>query len=152
MAEHLIDSLNTEFTDQLTALKDTADANADAVCGDTQRKWYLPPLGAWSGDPYDIPNTRYAFDRSSLNADYINVISDIPQRGRQGEAMILKLQLDYIIALERSFRTRQASIIRSKVHAGIRRKSHAASGGLYDTGNGTIVMWLTRLLDASHDP
>lgn len=152
MAGHLVDSLDTAFLAHLDRLKTVADANADAVCAGTQRQWYLPPLDSWTGDPYDIAGMNYAFDRSALNAAYVAVVSDTLRRGRQGEAMILKLQIDYLAALERAFRTRQSSSIRAKVHAGIRRKSHGASGGLYNTSNGTITMWLTRLLAASHDP
>src|SRR5688572_22144045 len=121
MADFLVTQLDPAFLDHLAKLQDISGANADAVCAGTQRKWLLPPTSAWSGDPMDIPGMNHAFDRTALNNLYIAVVSDTQQRGRQGEAGILKIQVDYIAALERAFRTRQASSVRCKIHAAARR-------------------------------
>ncbi len=113
-----------------------------------QRRWYIPP--GWAGDVLNIPGLNAAYDRSAINNLYIQVVSTNPL-GRQGEAMVLKLQLDYIAALERGFRTRQASSVRCRIHAAARRNGHSAA--LYDTGSGTLVIWLNQLLSAAHsDP
>lgn len=147
----LVDELDEKFVDQLEALQTVAAANADAVCGDTQRRWFLPPTSDWSGDPLDIAGMNAAFDRTDLNSLYVDVVSDEEQRGRQGEAMLLKLQMDYVASLERAFRTRHATSVRSRIHASGRLYGHGASGGLYAPANGTIALWLQRILEAAHD-
>ena len=149
----LVEELDAAFLAHLETLKDVALANADASCGVGQRTWYVPPLNEWSGDPLDLINMKSAFDRTAINTLYVQVVSNTDQDGRIGEAMLLKLQLDYIAALERSYRTRHASSVRCRIHAAARRAGHASSGGLFDTGSGTIALWLTRLLAAAHsDP
>lgn len=149
----LVEQLDAVFLAHLEKLQEVADANAAATCLGGQRQWSMPPLNGWSGDTMDISGMNAAFDRTELNHTYQEVISDEQQRGRQGEAGVLKLQLDYIAARERSFRTRHASSIRCKIHAAARRGGHAAAGGLFDTASGSIAIWLQRLLAAAHaDP
>ena len=150
MSDHIVEQLDEAFLDHLQALADYTTAGFGATCLEAQRQWYMPPLNGWSGNPLDIPETTLAFDRDALNAVYIAVVSDDAQRGRIGAASVLKLQIDYIAALERSFRTRHATSVRCRIHAGGRRRGHGASGGLFDTGNGNIALWLNRMLSAAN--
>jgi hypothetical protein len=149
----VVEQLDDKFVAHLGALFDVNEANAAAACSGAPSAWYYPPLDEWTGDPRDIKGMNAAFDRTAINELYEEVVGDPLRQGRQGEAVVLKLQLDYIAALERSFRTRHASSVRSKIHAAARRKGHGASGGLYDPSGGDIVLWLQRLLAAAHsDP
>jgi hypothetical protein len=153
MADYLVTQIDPKFLAHLDCLADVNEAAADASCLSGQRKWYNPPADGWSGDPQDIEGLNKAFDRDNLNTLYKQVVTDRHQRGRQGDAMFLKLQIDYLSALERAYRTRQASSVRCKIHAARRCRGHSSDGGLYDTGGGQIVIWLQRLLSAAHtDP
>jgi hypothetical protein len=156
MPSWIVTGLDDYFLALLDRLSVVAAANSIAVCNsDYQRQWFLSAaLGAgWSGNPMDIQGMNLAFDRSALNSIYLSVLSSTSPLGRTGEAGLLKIQIDYVAAVERSFRTSQASSIRCKIHAAARRSIQGASGGLFDIGGGTIVIWLNNLLAGAHaDP
>jgi len=145
----LVVSPDPEFTSQLAELEAGSKAAADAALLLGQRKWMYPPLNSWNGNPFDIKGMNSAFDRSNLNATYVQVVSDMQGRGTVGEAMALKMQIDYIAALERAFRTRYCSSVRARIHAAARRR------GQGDTNNGLFTarlqMSIMRLLESAHD-
>lgn len=150
---YLITDLDADFLDHMDALRDTAAAAAGATCMSEQRLWYTPFLNAWSGDPTDIQGMNSAYRREGLNNDYVTVADDPEQVGRIGEQMVIKLQLDYIAALERSFRTQCATSIRCKIHAAARKKGHGQTGGLFDISGGPLATWLAEMMQSSHtDP
>lgn len=141
-------SLDPEFLDQLTALVDTSNAAYEATSLTGQRKWMYPPLQGWNGDPNDITDANKAFIRDNLNQTYKDIIDNISNDGTIGESMVVKLQVDYIAALERAFRTRYCSSVRARVHAAARRRSQGSSAGAFSS---TIVTWLEQLIFAAHD-
>lgn len=143
-----INSPDPNFDGHITKLELFSAAAAEACCMTGQRQWYYPPLNGWSGHPSDITGMNQAFDRTELNENYIEVVGDLNQLGAMGEATALKVQIDYIAALERSFRTRHMSSVRSKMHARGRKEGQGDSAGLF--GN-NVSLWVTRLLDAAHD-
>lgn len=141
-------TLDPDFQAHVDEIELTSTAAADAVCLLGQRKWHYPPLNTWSGNPLDITGTTNAFLRTNLNQEYVDAINDIDQQSTVGDGMVLKLQIDYIAALERAFRTRHASSVRCKIHAAARRRGMGDSGGVF---SGNVVLWLTRLIEAAHD-
>ncbi len=151
----LVEELDWDFLGHLERLLSVSAGCASETLltefPETQREWYNPPLNGWSGDPMDIVGLNKAFARTNLNDVYVEIMEDSTQNGRIGEAMIVKIQIDYIAALERAYRTRQSSSVRARIHSAARRQGHAQSGGLFDTGSGSLAIWLTRLLDAAHD-
>jgi hypothetical protein len=143
-----VTSLNEEFIDQLFAAAGVSSAADDATMLNGQRQWMLPPSNGWNGDPQDIVGMNLAFKRDNLNAQYQSVLGTPEHKGTVGEAMVVKLQIDYVAALERAFRTRHCSSIRAKIHAAGRRRGQGdTSKGLW-AGN---VLWLERMLFAAHD-
>jgi len=148
MAERIA-KVYPEFLAHIDAIVESSQAASDATCLEGQRRWDYPPTGlGWYGDPYDLANMNGAFDRTPFNTDYVAVISTPGQR--VGEAIVIKLQLDYIAMMERAFRTRHASSIRCKLHASSRRGGHANLDGPF---KGTMVAYLTGLLGAAfNDP
>ncbi len=141
-----IPGLDVEFLDQISALETTSAAAADATTLEAQRQWMLPPASAWSGNPRDVAGMNDAFDRTDLNSQYITIVSDGSYT--VGEGAVTKLQLVYIATIERGFRTRHCSSVRSKIHAMGRRRGMGMAAGPF-TGN--TVLWLQRLLQAAQD-
>lgn len=138
----------TEFTPQLGAMELTSEAAAMATLLTGQRRWMYPPLSGWSGDPSDIQGMNDAFNRSNLNNTYVQIVSDPNGAGTIGESMVVKLQVDYIAALERAFRTRHSSSIRAKLQAASRRRGQGdATNGVFAA---TVNGWLLRLIYAAH--
>ena len=138
-----------EFVPHMNALEETSAAAAEATLLTGQRKWMYPSLNGWSGDPQDISGMNNAFDRTNLNNTYIQILNDQNEQGFIGEAMAVKIQIDYIAALERSFRTRHCSSVRAKIHAAARRQGQGNHNfGLF---NVNIQTWLLRLIEAAHD-
>lgn len=143
-----ITTLDTGFLNHIVELEATSAAAADATMLTGQRQWMYPPLGAWDGDTSNITGMNDAFDRAALNTQYEDLVSDQTQESTIGEVMITKLQVDYIAALERAFRTRHCSSVRAKLHAAARRRGMGTTAGPF---TGSVVLWLTRLLQAAHD-
>lgn len=139
----------TDFVPQMEQLESTSAAAAEAAFLQGQRQWMYPPLNDWSGHPFDIIGMNSAFTRANLNSIYVQIMSDPNGCGTIGESMVVKLQVDYVAALERAFRTRYCSSVRAKLHAAARRQGQGNSGaGLFSA---TVTGWLLRLITAAHD-
>jgi hypothetical protein len=141
-------TLDPVFVDHLDTMETVSSAAAAATTLLGQRQWMLPPLGGWDGDPYNIQGITLAFDRTTLNAQYVELVSDPDREAKIGEVMVTKLQVDYLAASERAFRTRHASSVRLRLHAAARRRGQGVSQGPF---SGSIGLWLQRMLAAAHD-
>lgn len=145
-----------QFQDHLAAIAAFSNAAADATQLSGQRMWMLPPVsaqdtyypGTWDGDPWSWVSMIYAWNRAEINDDYSTIIGDPAQEVGSGEAMVVKLQMDYIATMERAFRTRHASSVRCRIHAAARRIGHGSATGPLQ---GTIVTWLTRIWEAANN-
>jgi hypothetical protein len=137
-----------EFLDQIEKMEEASAAADEATRLAGQRRWMLPPLQGWDGDPQNIPGLNKAFTRDNLNSLYKKIISDMERAGTTGEAMVAKLQIDYIAAMERAYRTRHCSSVRAKLHAAGRRRGQSQPNGVF---TGSVVLWLERLIFAAHD-
>ena len=137
-----------EFVDQLTNLEDSSTAASKATLLTGQRKWTYPPLNGWDGNPFNIVGMNDAFKRKNLNYIYLQILGDPEKAGTIGELMALKLQIDYVAALERAFRSRHCSSIRAKIHAAARKRGQGDTKGLF-TGN--VKENIINVLFAAHD-
>ncbi len=145
-----VTTLDSKFLGHIENMETTSTAADQATMLDGQRQWMYPPLEGWSGDPRDIRGMSAAFDRTALNEQYVDLISDKTQECKIGETMATKLQVDYVAAMERGFRTRHCSSIRAKIHAAARRRGMGSPSGPLTGG---VSLWLQRLLQAAHsDP
>jgi hypothetical protein len=135
------------FLEHIDKFEEVSEAAAKASLLDGQRKWAYPPLNGWNGDPQAITDMNKAFDRNDLNAQYQELIKDKTQEGKIGEVMVTKLQVDYIAAAERAFRTRHCSSVRARLHSAARRRGQGDKKGIFTGG---VVLHLQRLLDAAH--
>lgn len=144
-----VTELDPAFLAHIDACMDTSNAAAMATCLVGQREWMYPPTDSWSGDPQDIVGMNVAFDRSALNNQYVALLNDLTQASPVGSTMVTKLQIDYIAAMERAFRTRHYSSVRARIHAAGRRAGQAHSNGQFA---GSMLVWLNRIMEASVDP
>jgi hypothetical protein len=136
-------TLDPRFLALLDDLMEAETSAADAQKLTGQRIWYMPTGTSYGGDPTDIPGINDAFDRSNINDNY----PDVLRNHTEGEAMVLKLQADYIAAMERAFRTRHASSVRLRLHAAARHSGHGDAAGPL---GGSVKLWIERLLEAAH--
>ncbi len=140
-----VTSLDPDFLDHIAEIEDWSNTAAAASNLNAQRQWMYPPLGTWNGNPLDIAGTTGAFDRTALNDLYEDIIAN-EEDTRIGETMVVKLQIDYLAALERAFRTRHCSSVRARIHASARRAGMGEGTGPFSGG---VVLWLQRLLQAA---
>jgi hypothetical protein len=118
------------FQSQINALASGSKTIADSVLmPGTQRKAMQPELGDWDGTLTDVPGMTGAFDRSDLNQKYEEILSD-SGAGTVADCAALKLQIDWIGALERAYRLRHGGQVRAWMHATGRRKGHGQDGGV----------------------
>lgn len=120
--------LDPTFLTAVSRLIAHADNVAQANTNAELRAWFLGDETAWSGDPLDVAAISDAFSRESVGSNYASALSSTT--GSLGDAMSAKLQSDKLAAMERAFRMRHASPIRSTLHAASRRMGHgnAADG------------------------
>ena len=144
-----VTSLDAKFLDHIEKMEDVSRGVDLGLTMIDQRMWMFPPGDPmYDGDPRNLVDMAIVFDRDDLNDQYIEVIDDTDQVSTIGEAMISKLQIDYIASCERAFRTRHCSSIRAKVHAACRRRAMGDSNGIFSGG---VSLWLQRILQAAHD-
>lgn len=127
--------IDSTFRDRISDLREQSQVLAQARLGDVQSRWMTP--ANWQGDPLDVPQLHLpGFDRSGVNSAYLDVHRD--SGGSVGDAGAMKLQLDYLSIMERSFRSRHATSIRCLMHAGARHAGHAHSQGVFATVLNTV--------------
>jgi hypothetical protein len=134
------------FSDHLVFLAATAAASVTGARAEGQPVWYRPFLRGWSGNPLDVRGMKAAFDRSSLNALYKAGILQPAYKAKTADAAAAKIQIDYIAALERAYRTRHATRIRCVAHNVGRKVGHSNAGGLF---LGTILSHLQRVTSST---
>ena len=120
-----------------------------------QRRWVIPPyrtflgdIPAWSGDTTDIRGMNQAFERTELNAQYSQSLMDINSPNKTGDMAAAKLQIDYLAAEERAFRTRHMSRIRAVAHNTARKLAHGDARGQY---LGVVLPYVPNVLDDAAD-
>ena len=86
----------------------------------------------------DIGSISTGFDRKQLNQLFASLIEDGNSPGTAGDAVGVKIQIDYVGALERAFRARHASPLRCLAHAAARREGHGHSAGIFSDASGVL--------------
>jgi len=99
------------------------------ISGTTQPcRWMLPTLNGWSGNPFELSNISKPFDRATLNTEAINNAS---VAGNAGVGAGKGIQINYVGAMERSFRRRHQSVVRAQAHLAGRSKAHGDVLGIH---------------------
>lgn len=125
-------SLDTTFDSNIDALIDYADASSVGEQNQDLGAWYLGDLDLWSGDTLDVDAINKAFSREAVGDAYGTIFTaddGTAGEGTVGEAASCVLQSDYLAVIERAFRMRHASPIRSRAQAAARRIGHSHDAG-----------------------
>lgn len=135
--------IRTTFRKQLEKLAKDAEAAHKAYKLEGQRKWYHPELEGWSGDLFDLEGIAQAYDRQENHEDFLNALQDAQSPGAIGDLAASQFQGDWLAALERAFRRRHASVVRSRLHAAGRLFGHGHEKGPLKQG---VMKWLEGLV------
>lgn len=116
------------FVNRVKDLKEQSETVAKAETGREQRVWMVP--SDWPGDPFAIDTLHVpSFDRTKVNEKYQEVHQG--NDSHIGDATAMKIQLGYLSAMERAFRSRYASHIRNVTHAAARHAGHGHDQGVF---------------------
>ncbi len=115
-------SVSPKFVASLAAMIDHAVAQCSHAVNGGRPSWFRGQQTSWSGEVLDVDAIATAFDRSAVGESYSEAIAG---GGTVGAAASSKLQSDYLAMMERSFRLRHLSPIRSSLHAATRRLGHS---------------------------
>lgn len=126
----------------LQEIKEACQTNYGAHNGGSeQRVWMVPP--GWNGDPLDIAGMTEPFDRDQPNREYEDELNKT--KGRIGVCMGRQLEIGYLGAMERAFRTRHMTSVRGAAHAAAVRQAHGESKGVHV---GVVVQHIQDILKA----
>jgi hypothetical protein len=139
-------SLDPLFVDSLNKLAaDSAEVYIQHNTG-VGGVWSTPPVNtSWTGDLFDYDTLAFAFDRSSIESEYVKAIESAkdpaildegladpeenPLRGTTADLAANKMQAGILSQRERAFRARHATPIMAACHAASRRKGHGHNDG-----------------------
>ena len=117
--------IHTTFDELLKALREQALAQYEGVMGATVQPHDLPPNAITQRD---IPQLHTGgFDRSAINENYADCLTDPQNFGTVGDVVSLKQQLDFVATAERAYRVRHMSPVRAAAHSAGRRRGVAKS-------------------------
>lgn len=139
--------VHARFTAQVQRLAAEAGLLHKSVTTGAGREWQLGDLNGWSGDVTDIPGMARPFDRKEIGQNFADVYQP-KSPGTVGDAATLRLQNDYLAAMERAFRTRHASSVRAAVMAAGRRSGHGDGQGPLLDG---VIRYAQDLLKAGQE-
>jgi hypothetical protein len=125
-----VPSVSPRFVASLSAMIDHAVAQCSHAVNGGRPAWFRGQQSTWSGEVLDVDAIASAFDRSSIGEAYSEAVAG---GGTVGAAASSKMQSDYLAMMERSFRMRHLSPVRSALHAATRRLGHS------DTNRGVIA-------------
>lgn len=111
------------------------------------RRWMDPPDRGWDGDPLNIEDIKYPFDRAELNQEAEDLFSD--SDGTTGKCGAREIQLAYMGMMERAFRLRHMTTPRAEMHSAGRRTAHGSYEGIHV---GDIIKYVQTMLDAGEIP
>lgn len=135
--------VDTVFRERVTELQQHAQQQAAAVTDGEQRRWQMPTLEGWAGDTLDVIAMEAPFDRAALAANHQEVIRNPEDPGTVSDLIALKLQSDYLACLERAFRTRHRTSVRSRIHAAARRRGHGDQAGIFVGG---VLQYISNII------
>lgn len=115
----------------LSLLAKQSEAAAGSVTSDDQPEWLVPSPDDWNGDPLDVKEITKAFNRDEINENYRDAHKDPEDPGTVADATVLKLQIDWIGAMERAYRLRHATSARCGFAAASRLAGHGHEQGTF---------------------
>ncbi len=136
------------FTKQISALVNYATAMEGSIRGQNPSKFFAPDRGGgssgsgWNGDLTDLQGMSAAFDRKEIHQMFRDAVKD-ENSGSVGDLVAIVMQGDFIASLERAYRARHQSSVRSRAHAAARHRGHSHENGVLQGG---LVGYLKNIL------
>ena len=109
--------------------------------GNTVRRWMVPVTSAWDGYLLDPAAMAAAFDRYAANNACCNAL----QSGSTGEHNGKLVEVAYLGMLERSFRVRHMTALRSQCHVAGRQAAHGNTYGIFAQTENYIQQLLSQV-------
>jgi len=132
------------FQELLKQVKDNCEKIHKYVeDGNVPRPWMIPKKLEGIFDPLDIEGMKKGFDRSDPNNKYIEEIEK--DKSVLAKCSSYRMQMCYIIMMERAFRARHASFVRCSIHSVARRKGQGKEQGVHIRG---VLNWANDLGNA----
>lgn len=129
--------IDTFFEGRLEELREWAAQQGKAVArrDGSKESWWLPEEDAGVLDPLDIAGMAAYFRREAINAGYREGLTenpdDVDQPSTLADCMAWTVQGDYLAAMERAYRLRQATRIRRQVWSSARYAGHGHAKGIF---------------------
>jgi len=134
-------SLRSSFISQIQALSDHQIRRYMAALNSGTFNYFRPPTSDWSGDLFDLVGIAEAFKRLEQEQDFQSTASS---GGVQGDYILTTLQGDFLAVLERAFRARHQTSVRTRIHAAARYRGHGFPTGVMQLGMQGYLEWLEK--------
>jgi hypothetical protein len=108
------------------------------------RRWMIPPLRGWDGDPFNISDIKKPFDRDAINSEAKDNLT-ASDGGTTGTGAGKTLQVNYFGMMERAYRIRHMTIVRAHAHAAGRKRAHGDQNGIH---TGDTITYIQNILDS----
>ena len=131
------------FRGQLDKLVEAAEAAHKAAKMEGRRKWFKPKLNGWNGDLFDIEGIADAFKRDEIHEDYLKAIKSAEDPGVSGDLAAAQFQGDWLASMERAFRRRHTTPVRSRLQAAARLYGHGHDKGPLKQG---VMKWIEGII------
>jgi len=141
--------IRDQYANQISAMVDTAQAMVNIITGtgDPQQPvvQMTSKVGDWDGDVLDVTNFNIPFDRSEVDTDLKDSVSDKTSPGTVADLSVTTAQGDWLGMCQRSFHLRHASRTRQYLAAASRLRGLSHDGGPLNRGVlGRVASFLRR--------
>lgn len=134
-------ALRQNFVDHIDNLIDYQNLRYTATLNQATGNFYEPPPTDWNGDLFDLQGMSAAFDRTPQQEDFQNTAKD---GGVQGDYILTILQGDTLACLERAYRARHQTAVRTRFHSAARQRGHGHPSGVLSRGLQGYLEWLEK--------
>jgi len=134
-------ALRENFVQHISKLVDFQNQRHESALNQGPSTFYEPPDSDWDGDLFDLQGMSKAFDRTPQQEDFQTAASE---GGVQGDYILTILQGDMLAVLERAYRARHHTSVRSRLHAAARQRGHGFPTGVLSQGLQGYLEWLEK--------
>lgn len=136
-------SITANLTAQLKQLMAYGEQDAQALLNKAPPQWYRPK--DWDAAFHDIQSYHAPFDRKLSEEEFIKATTVLDKPGTTTDLGMVATQGDFLHVMERAFRSRMTSSVRSRVHAAARKAGHGHPQGVIGRGLLGYLINLDRL-------
>jgi hypothetical protein len=131
------------FVAQLTRLKQHNQDEEKSILNEQNSQWYRPV--DFDAALHDIEAYHEPFSRKQQEDEFIESTTKPDAAGTTGDLTMVEVQGDWLHVMERAYRARNFSSVRSRVQAGGRKMGHGHDQGVIKEGLIGYVVNVDRL-------